>query len=336
MKNCISFCAFWILNALCSSLFGQVFTLDNQYNKMKGKYPFIEKYLPSDSGLVKLFDCRYEQCSEFMDDESAYLTFDYFSKQEPYDSTNYSPCIVFIHGGGWSSGTKEMDHPMAIAMALRGFNCICVDYRKSGIAKYPAAITDVCMALRAVRGTVLPHCSRICLVGSSAGGQMAALIGCNDNPILSDSSLKNSNVHVDRVIDIDGVLAFIHPDSAEGRDKPNRPSAATQWFGVPMQADSALWNDASPLYHVNSQSADYTFIVGTQKRFTAGINEMCIALQREGHNAQVVRIFADNCQYDTNIDVPETETPHCFWLFSPWAQKVVDAMYVALADWVVN
>lgn len=312
------------------SAFAQDFTLENQYKKMIRKYPFIKPYLPSDSGLYVEKDIPYFKSRN----SEKTLCFDYISLT---DRTVPRPLVIFVHGGGWASGSKEMDHAMAIALARKGFSCVCIDYLKSGISKYPEAVIDVSVAVRMAKKYPEQFgCNgQICFVGSSAGGQLASLVGANDN-YLFDTTQNDTLpvVRVDRVIDIDGVLAFIHPDSSEGQDKLGKISAATQWLGTSVKDDPELWNEASPLYHVNDQSADYTFIVGTQKRFTAGINEMCDSLRIHGHSAKIVRIFADGKERNPNEIVSESETPHCFWLFSPWAEYVVDAMFDALSDWI--
>ena len=73
-------------------------------------------------------------------------------------------------------------------------------------------------------------------------------------------------------------LAFVHPDSSEGHDKPDKLSAASRWFGVSIHADSALWhgraNEASALNHVNRRSARFLFCLSGQTRFSAGVHGM--------------------------------------------------------------
>lgn len=310
------------------SLYSQEFTLQNQYNKMIGKYPFIAPYEVSDSGLMICRNVPYKIVAvDGATNKNHTLCFDAFIPLPDKMDERY-PLVVFIHGGGWASGSKEMDHQMAIALAQSGLSCVCVDYRKSGEALYPAAINDVCKALEVIVGRyaeMLRFNGKICLVGSSAGGQMASLIGCNDLTINGKKT-----PHIDRVIDIDGVLAFIHKDSSEGQDKPGKISAATRWFGQPLSVDSTLWHEASAVNHVSKKSADFVFIVGTQKRFTAGIKEMSQKLKDKGHSAETIQIFRNDATRTASVS--ENETPHCFWLFSPWAEKVVEAMTVVLKD----
>lgn len=41
------------------------------------------------------------------------------------------PALIMIHGGGWRSGNKSMEKPMAQRIALNGYVTIPVEYRLS-------------------------------------------------------------------------------------------------------------------------------------------------------------------------------------------------------------
>jgi acetyl esterase/lipase len=90
-----------------------------------------------------------------------------------------SPVIVYVHGGGWRAGAKE-DMPLG-NLVRQGFAVASVDYRLSGDAKFPAMIHDIKAAIRFVRANGKDHgladTTRIAVVGSSAGGHLAALVG---------------------------------------------------------------------------------------------------------------------------------------------------------------
>jgi acetyl esterase/lipase len=94
------------------------------------------------------------------------------------------PLIVYVHGGGWMSGTKRAsaafaDWPAVLAsVAAEGFVVAAVSYRLSGEARFPAALHDVRTAIRWLRANAARFgidASRVALWGASAGGQLAAL-----------------------------------------------------------------------------------------------------------------------------------------------------------------
>lgn len=90
-----------------------------------------------------------------------------------------SPVIVYVHGGAWRAGSKE-DMPLR-NLVKQGFAVTSVDYRLSTDAKFPAMIHDIKAAIRFVRAKGRDHgladTTRIAIVGSSAGGHLAALVG---------------------------------------------------------------------------------------------------------------------------------------------------------------
>jgi len=218
------------------------------------------------------------------------------------------PVVVIIHAGGWRSGEKDMDRPMAYELARKGFATVCVEYRLSMEARYPAAIQDVKTAIRWVRAFAKDYGlnpDKIAIMGTSAGGQMASLIGSLNHPFAKyqNECYKKYSDRVQAVVDVDGVLAFLHPESSEGQDQPGKISAATLWFGISSKENPVLWNEASALNHVTKQTAPFLFVNSAQARFHAGQHDMVNKLNQ-------LKIYNEVHQ------IPDT--PHTFWLFHPW------------------
>ncbi|NJO88768.1 MAG: hypothetical protein HC831_07260 [Chloroflexia bacterium] len=109
------------------------------------------------------------------------------------------------------------------------------------------------------------------------------------------------------MVNIDGVLAFIHPESGEGNDKPGKPSAATLWFGSTVEQDSLVRHEASALTHVNKNSAKFLFINSSLPRFHTGRDDMIKKLNKYLIYNEVMTI---------------EDTPHTIWLFHPWFDKI--------------
>lgn len=218
------------------------------------------------------------------------------------------PAVLLIHGGGWRSGDRSQQIPMAQHLASKGFVSITVEYRLSIEALYPAAIFDLKAAIRWIKANAKVYnidTNKIAVLGCSAGGQLAALIGTtNHNPEFED---KVCNPHysssVAAIVDVDGTLAFIHPESGEGNDKPEKPSAATLWLGKSAVEEPLLWEKAAPLNHVSSSTPPILFLNSSVTRMHAGRNDMIQKLDSL-HIYSEVHTFED--------------APHPFWLFHPW------------------
>jgi acetyl esterase len=87
--------------------------------------------------------------------------------------------VVWIHGGGWLSGSKALIANYARILAAKGFTVVGVDYALAPRATYPTPARQVNAALdylvkNAARLQVDP--SRIVLAGDSAGAQIALQI----------------------------------------------------------------------------------------------------------------------------------------------------------------
>lgn len=217
------------------------------------------------------------------------------------------PAILMIHGGGWRSGDRSHNNTLAGQLAGKGFVAIPVEYRLSPEALYPAAVHDVKAAIRWMRANADTYGidpKRIAVLGFSAGGQLAALVGStNKNPRFEGfggHATFSSNVQA--IVDIDGVLAFIHPESAEGNDSKSI-SAGTYWFGYSKTEKPELWQEASALNHIDKNTPPILFLNSSVARMHAGRDDLIAKLKPFGTYSDV-HTFAD--------------APHTFMFFNPW------------------
>lgn len=282
------------------------YTVTNEWNKNHKKYPFITIVGNGDTThLIIHNNVIYERIG----DRALHVNI-----AQPFSkSRKQQPVVLIIHAGGWSSGNHNMDRPIAYELARHGFATVCVEYRMSPEALYPAAMQDVETALRWIRASASRYHfdpKRIALLGTSAGGQMAALIGSLNAPFppFETAIYAHVPVNVNAVVDMDGILTFIGHGSEEGHDIPGKLSAATRWFGVSMQENPAPYLEASALTHVNPCSAPILFINSSLQRMHAGRDEMIEQLNHYGI-------------YNETWEIPST--PHTFWLFHPWFDEAM-------------
>lgn len=164
------------------------------------------------------------------------------------------PAIVFVHGGGWSGGKPAQFFWHAKEAAAQGYVGASVQYRLSGVARYPAALDDVQAAVRWLRAHaeefhVDPN--RVGAMGSSAGGHLVACLGVRDTRPSSepiDNASFSSKVQC--VVDVHGV----HDLPAIGWH-PIADSACVPFLDGTIREKRALWEDASPIRFVNATSA---------------------------------------------------------------------------------
>lgn len=88
------------------------------------------------------------------------------------------PVVIWVHGGGWETGTK--DASPAARLVPYGYAAVSISYRFSQVAPYPAQIHDCKAAVRWVRAHAKEYNfdpDRIGVWGASAGGHLVALLG---------------------------------------------------------------------------------------------------------------------------------------------------------------
>jgi len=220
--------------------------------------------------------------------------------------------IVIIHGGGWRSGNRSQHYALASALSQRGYVCFTPEYRLSTEALFPAAVYDIKACIRWVRehaGDYQLDSTRIVALGFSAGGELAAFMGTTANHPQFEGSNANAghSSRVNAVVDIDGTLSFVHPESGEGDDSKHT-SAATYWFGYPKAVLPSLWKAASPLTYAGADSPPTLFLNSSVARMHAGRKDYIDSLS----------------QYNIYTEVQEFEnSPHSFCLFNPWFEPTV-------------
>lgn len=283
------------------------FTLSSTAKKIMQDYPHASPviYKPSDKTIL-LKNLVYSSIN------GRNLQIDIF---EPSNrNSELLPPVVLIHGGGWRSGSKELEWNMAQAIAENGFICATVEYRLSPEALYPAAVHDIKTAIRWLKENSKKFNldkNKIAVYGTSAGGQLAALVGTTFGmeKFEGENSNLNYSSDVHAIIDVDGILDFTHPAESNKDSDPLKPSAGKAWFGYSYKEKPELWMEASPFNYVTEKTPPILFINSSQDRFHAGRDYMI----------EKMNIYNIYSEVHT---IPDT--PHPFWLFHPWFKKTLD------------
>lgn len=90
------------------------------------------------------------------------------------------PGLIFIHGGAWKGGKRSDYHFYTVRFAERGYVVATVSYRLLPKSPFPAAVHDVKCAVRWMRANARKlnvDPDRIGVIGGSAGGHLAMMIG---------------------------------------------------------------------------------------------------------------------------------------------------------------
>ncbi|MGZ3923118.1 MAG: alpha/beta hydrolase fold domain-containing protein [Flavisolibacter sp.] len=281
------------------------FTVYHEYNKLIKNYPHIKIINEFQSAAVSekrnIAYCTLGQRKLLLDV--------FYPSAKPKQNR---AAIMIIFGGGWRSGNRTQHYPLAQRLAQLGYVCFTPEYRLSTEALFPAAVYDLKSALRWIHANAKRYnvdTNKIAVMGFSAGGELAAFLGTTaGNPKFegSECNLKSSS-SVNAIVDLDGTLSFVHPESGEGDDS-KRTSAATYWFGYSKKENPKLWQEASPLTYAGKDTPPTLFINSSVERMHAGRTDY-LKILSENHIYSEVKSFPD--------------APHSFPLFDPWFESTV-------------
>jgi len=279
------------------------FTVDSVLESLAKSHPEasrVDERLPE--GVLAREDIPYAQR------DSGVLALDLY---RPSDD-RARPALLIVHGGGWITGDRTMERAFAKHLAALGWVAVPVSYRLGVPGRFPAPVQDLRAAVRWLRRHAAEQGidpRRIGIVGGSAGGTLAAMLGAVNGDASFDERPVTDGVSgdVQAVIDIDGTVTFM--DNALIAQSEGEPSPYWEYVHGPYNANRETWVAASPLLHVSRASAPVLFINSSVTRpILCGREEMAERLRVLGVDSRLVSLPG---------------TPHPFWLVHPWFERVV-------------
>lgn len=299
---------------VCGVMYGQgsenlrdtSFTVYSAYKKVVKKFPSARIVAPSPKpGVIEYANVVYRKIGD------RFLHIDIF-RNEKIKVLN--PCVILVHGGGWHSGNKSHMQPLALDLASEGYVTAAVEYRLSQEALFPAAVLDLKSAVKFLKENTIAYgidTSRIAILGCSAGGQLASLVGyINGNKKFEpEDFLSQHSSNVQAVLNIDGLLDFTSSESKEFDIEPAKPKSAHKWFGYSYKENPELWNEGSAISYVDKNDVPILFVNSAIPHYHAGRDAMIKKLK----------------EYEIYFEVHKIKnSPHPFWLFHPWYKETLE------------
>ena len=201
------------------------------------------------------------------------------------------PVIVWLHAGGWRSGSRKQAPDLSRHFAMHGFAMASIDYRYSNEATFPAQLHDVKAAIRWLRANAEGYGLdgwRIGLWGASAGGHLATLAALTPDEEFGHPE-SGANAHRDLPTDVQAVVTAYAPidflqmdaqrdDALIAVDDPSAfvlpPGARTAdarsyeslLIGAPIHDRPDLARAASPLAYVTAGAPPFLIVHGRSDR----------------------------------------------------------------------
>jgi acetyl esterase/lipase len=233
---------------------------------------FAQTSAPSDAATFAADLFRYEVHTNIV----YHIANNYEAKLDVYlpprQSTQPTPVVVVIHGGGWIAGTKEERVFEVLPYLQMGFAAVNVEYRMAQVSLAPAAVEDCRCALHwvfanAKRFNFDP--TRVVLQGGSAGGHLVLTTGMltpaagfdhecpsGGENVWSGNATTDNDPKVAAIVNwfgISDVVDELHGANAKGY--------AVMWLGDQPNADEVA-KRVSPINYVNKNNPPIITIHG--------------------------------------------------------------------------
>jgi acetyl esterase/lipase len=178
------------------------------------------------------------------------------------------PLIVWIHGGAWMLNDKYADMGyMTNTLKLfmdNGYAVASIDYRHSTTAPFPAQIQDCNQAIQFLYDNAAQYNiddSRIALIGFSAGGHLASLLGLSNNNHVKAfyPKGKEPKFKISLVLDFYGPSDF---STLKGNDNKDPKNPITLLLGAMATERPDLAKKASPVTYIDKNDPPFLIVQG--------------------------------------------------------------------------
>ena len=192
---------------------------------------------------------------------------DVWRSKDPDALQKPAPVLVFIPGGAWIFGRRELQgHSLMAHLARRGWVCLSIQYRSSPRHRWPRQMTDVKAAIAWARANADRFGGDrdfVAVAGCSAGGHMATLAGLTANDPHWQADLPaGSDTSVDAVVSAYGLYDWVD------RSTPQRDRFMEFLERVVVQRPQArrpeVFRAASPMERVHSFAPPFLAVHGTE------------------------------------------------------------------------
>ena len=161
-----------------------------------------------------------------------------------------NPTLIYIHGGGWTGGTKEGSVFTFLPYIEKGWSVVNVEYRLARVSLAPAAVEDCLCALRWVVRNAKTYnfdLSNLVVTGNSAGGHLALTTGMLPASAGLDRECPGpEQLKVSAIVNWYGITDV--EDLLEG---PNMKTYAVTWLSS-MENRREIARRVSPIHYVRA------------------------------------------------------------------------------------
>jgi acetyl esterase/lipase len=201
------------------------------------------------------------------------------------------PAVVFLFGGGWRDGDRRQMRHFVEGAARLGYVGVAPDYRLVPGARFPAQLEDAKAAIRWLRAHAEQYgvrADRIGVVGFSAGGHLAAMLGLTR----AQDGFEGAGGPAEPSSQVQAVVSFFGPTDFSTRDWPAdlEREVIVPFLGGSRADRPEAYRKASPVGYASAEAPPFLFFHGSDDRLVPLDQSRRLAdrLNRLGVPAQVV------------------------------------------------
>lgn len=205
----------------------------------------------------------------------------------PDNKNRIFPLIVYVHGGGWYTGSKDT---AAVAqympeVARLGYVVAIINYRLAPDYTFPAQVQDTKCAIRYLRAHAEQYnidSNNVGIIGESAGGYLAAFAGVTGNSVTyKTAEYAQHSDSVQAAVNLFGPSNFVSTQAS-----PQAIRMARTFLG------SANPTEASTVTHITKQAAPLLIVHGKDDTTVPYSQSQTLheALQKAGVNTTLIPV----------------------------------------------
>jgi acetyl esterase/lipase len=239
--------------------------------------------------VTKITDIDYGSRIKGVDENPTLNVFSLHKKKK-----QSQPVLIFVYGGNWNSGNKEIYNYIGRNFARRNMVVVLPDYTKSPKVSYKEMTTQIATSISWVKENIADYGGdpdRIYVTGHSAGGHLVALATMNPEYGENKDDVKGIILNDAAGLDMETFL------------KNNPPTSSDDYIAT-WTTNPTAWKEASPINFLTAQTPkikmytgekSYKSITSSNKRFLKELQqyqpEVSIQWLDKKHVTMVTQLF---------------------------------------------
>jgi len=231
----------------------------------------------------------------------------------PANATGKLPLVIWVHGGGWLSNDKyaDMGYMKETIKELmnKGYALASIDYRFSTQATFPAQMLDCNAAISYLVDNAEKYglaTDRMALMGFSAGGHLASMVGLSNNNEVEEFYNPGTN----RKFSFKAVVDFYGPaDLTLFPGAIDSKSPEAMLIGAAPLDRPDLAKVASPVSYVDEKDPPFLIIHGEKDDLVSPTQSHLLNswLQVKGVPTELI-VVKGAPHFGVEFDAPEIRT----------------------------